>query len=461
MTSPTPRTADYCNTAGSDPDESFTYTLNGGSDATVSVEVTCVDDNPTAVNDSKTLNEDAAATPIDVLANDQNTDGGTIKVDSFDDSSSHGTVAITNAGADLTYTPDPDYCNTDGSDPDDSFTYTLNGGSSASVSVEVTCVDDSYSVGGTVSGLQGAGLTLRNNGGNDTNISSNGSFTFSNQVASGQPYLVTVHSQPSGPAQTCTVSNGSGTVTNSNVTSVQVDCTTNTYDVGGTVSGLQGSGLQLRNNGGDTTNISSNGSFTFSNQVASGQPYLVTVHSQPSGPAQTCTVSNGSGTVTNSNVTNVQVDCPAPPDTPPTAVNDSKTVTEDAAATTIDVLANDTDPDGGPLNVDSFDDSSSHGTVAITNAGADLTYTPDPDYCNTSGSDPDDTFTYTLNGGSTATVSVEVDLRRRCGPPRSDRSRAGRCSADGMAAPPVLATVSSRRRGPAETTPSSGPTSPI
>jgi hypothetical protein len=35
-------------------------------------------------------------------------------------------------------------------------------------------------------------------------------------------------------------------------------------------------------------------------------------------------------------------------------------------------------------------------------------YTPDPGYCNPNGSEPLDTFTYTLNGGSTATVSVQV-----------------------------------------------------
>jgi hypothetical protein len=40
-----------------------------------------------------------------------------------------------------------------------------------------------------------------------------------------------------------------------------------------------------------------------------------------------------------------------------------------------------------------------------------VTYTPDAGYCNPQGTLPDDTFTYTLNGGSTATVSVRV----RCG----------------------------------------------
>ena len=48
-----------------------------------------------------------------------------------------------------------------------------------------------------------------------------------------------------------------------------------------------------------------------------------------------------------------------------------------------------------------------HGTTAVANGGKRVSYTPDPDYCNPSPQ-PDDTFTYTLNGGSTATVSVNV-----------------------------------------------------
>ena len=37
-----------------------------------------------------------------------------------------------------------------------------------------------------------------------------------------------------------------------------------------------------------------------------------------------------------------------------------------------------------------------------------MTYTPNANYCNTPPGTTPDTFTYTLNGGSTATVSVTV-----------------------------------------------------
>ncbi len=54
----------------------------------------------------------------------------------------------------------------------------------------------------------------------------------------GDAFAVTIKTQPSAPAQTCVVSQGSGTAATGNVTTVAVSCTTNTYAVGGTVTGL-------------------------------------------------------------------------------------------------------------------------------------------------------------------------------------------------------------------------------
>jgi hypothetical protein len=81
------------------------------------------------------------------------------------------------------------------------------------------------------------------------------------------------------------------------------------YSVGGSVSGLSGSGLQLRDGSGTSINVSSNGAFTFPTQVASGTSYAITVVTQPSSPAQDCTVSNGSGIVGSANVTGISVAC--------------------------------------------------------------------------------------------------------------------------------------------------------
>ena len=52
-----------------------------------------------------------------------------------------------------------------------------------------------------------------------------------------------------------------------------------------------------------------------------------------------------------------------------------------------------------------------NGTVAITGGGANLTYRPDAGYCNSQAGGTADSFTYTLNGGSQATVTVTRHLR--------------------------------------------------
>jgi len=183
------------------------------------------------------------------------------------------------------------------------------GTASANVTnVQVACTTTTYTIGGTVSGLLGTGLVLQNNGGNNLPVSANGTFAFTTAIASGGAYKVTVLTQPSGPAQTCAVTNGSGTAS-ANVTNVQVACSSiPTYTIGGSVSGLLGTGLVLQNNGGNNLPVSANGTFTFTTAIASGGAYDVTVLTQPSGPAQTCTVTSGTGTAT-TNITSVAVAC--------------------------------------------------------------------------------------------------------------------------------------------------------
>jgi alpha-tubulin suppressor-like RCC1 family protein len=82
-----------------------------------------------------------------------------------------------------------------------------------------------------------------------------------------------------------------------------------TYSVGGTVMGLQGTGLMLRNNGRDDLPISADGSFTFSDALTDGSGYVVGVAKQPSGTNRTCTVKNGTGVLAGADVTNVEVSC--------------------------------------------------------------------------------------------------------------------------------------------------------
>src|SRR6516162_2759942 len=164
-----------------------------------------------------------------------------------------------------------------------------------------------FTIGGTVTGLSGTGLVLQNNGSETLTISGNGPFTFTTAVSGG--YSVTVSTQPSNPAQNCTVTNGTGTAT-ANVNNVQVTCAAAAFTIGGTVTGLAGSGLVLQNNGGDNLTVTGSGTvpFVFATAITANNNYSVTVMTQPSNPSQTCAVTNAAGKATAS-VTNVTVIC--------------------------------------------------------------------------------------------------------------------------------------------------------
>jgi 6-phosphogluconolactonase len=83
-----------------------------------------------------------------------------------------------------------------------------------------------FTIGGTVSGLSGSGLTLRLNGAGDLQIAGDGTFAFSTALASGDAYLVTASAQPTAAHEICVVSNNSGAVAQANVTNISIDCST-------------------------------------------------------------------------------------------------------------------------------------------------------------------------------------------------------------------------------------------
>lgn len=89
---------------------------------------------------------------------------------------------------------------------------------------------------------------------------------------------------------------------------------------------------------------------------------------------------------------------------PPVAQDDTVTVPQDASST-IDVLANDSDPDGNPLTIVAVG-AAAHGAVAI--AGNVLRYTPAPGYAGS------DSFSYTIDDGTgtRATATVRLNVQR-------------------------------------------------
>jgi hypothetical protein len=184
-------------------------------------------------------------------------------------------------------------------------------GGSDIASVRVACAGggDAFSVGGVVSGLLGDGLTLENNRSDDLRVNADGPFTFPRKLATGAGYDVRVSRQPQSPAQNCTVARGSGAIGAANVTNVAVTCTMSEFTIGGVVRNLSGSGLVLRNNGGDDRTIDSAGRFTFATPLPSGVRYEVSIAAQPRDPMQTCSIQNATGVVGAGNVENIIVDC--------------------------------------------------------------------------------------------------------------------------------------------------------
>ena len=229
---------------------------------------------------------------------------------------SHGSVTLFANGT-FSYSHDNSTNNSD------SFQYTVCDDGSPSKcdvgTVNVNITLDTYSVGGSVSGLIGS-VTLQNNNGDDVTITDAGlqSFTFPVQD-DGSVYAVTVSSHPA--TQNCEVTaggiadDGTGTLAGSNVTDVLITCT-NTYTVSGTVTGLAtGNSITLRNNGGDDQTITEGGSlvFNFGAQV-DGSTYAIMVFTSPITPNQTCNITggegnDGSGTLAGANVTDVLVTC--------------------------------------------------------------------------------------------------------------------------------------------------------
>ena len=172
-----------------------------------------------------------------------------------------------------------------------------NEGSSSSSS-------SAFNIGGTVTGLSGV-LIIQNNSGDDTVVKQTGSedvsFTFKTRISSGSAYSVSVKLQPN--TQTCTASNASGT-TSQNISNITIACTSSSYNISGTVSGLTGS-VVLQNNGAEDLTVS-NGSFSFTNKINKGSAYNVTVKTQPS--PFTCSAASNRG-LASDNMSSVSIVC--------------------------------------------------------------------------------------------------------------------------------------------------------
>ncbi|MBV1882025.1 MAG: tandem-95 repeat protein, partial [Pseudomonadales bacterium] len=308
---------------------------------------------PDALDDNGITNEDAILI-IDVLSNDNDTDGDSVSVASVG-SASNGVVV--NNGTDVSYIPNANFNGVD------SFTYSItdgNGGSdTANVSISILPVNDgpsasddlvntSEDIAVTVNvlandfDLDGDTLTVSSvtqgaNGsaiisGNDVtytpNTNFNGADSFTYSVSDGNggnasaTVLVTVGGVNDAPVAI------DDAVSTSEEVAVVVNVLANDSDLDGdtlSVSSItQGANGSVTNNGSDVTytpNANFNGSDGFTYSVSDGN-----------GGSATATVSVSVGGVNDA----------------PEAIDDAASTTEEVAVV-VDVLANDSDLDGDSL----------------------------------------------------------------------------------------------------------------
>jgi len=166
------------------------------------------------------------------------------------------------------------------------------------------CVD-AYRISGNISGgagVVGSGLSVSNDGGEVLPIDpASTTFTFHTPLSvvtygpSGSN--VTITAQPTSPWQTCYFG-APGTYTTTTGTNIATDttlatpltCTTNSYNVSATISGLTYNGLGVTVNGTPGT-YNAGATVTGSVAVASGQPYGIFITAQP--PGQNCSIFGG------------------------------------------------------------------------------------------------------------------------------------------------------------------------
>jgi hypothetical protein len=164
-----------------------------------------------------------------------------------------------------------------------------------------------FPVTGIISGLAYDGLVLSTNGMDLPVPAKATTFTFPNTLDYGDVYAVV---QKAAPAhQDCQVLRGAETAGRLASINVEVYCTINTAFVGGTITGLKSTGLQLTNGSDPAVSAAAADATTFTmpNKVPFGSSYGITVLTQPL--TETCSVANGTGVMGDVAVTNVVVTC--------------------------------------------------------------------------------------------------------------------------------------------------------
>ena len=129
---------------------------------------------------------------------------------------------------------------------------------------------------------------LENKGNGDTLAVPAGTirFEFPKRLSNDESFDVQVKTQPTGAV--CTPRFNSGRTGSFSIESIQINCITNSYQLGGKITGLTGSGLVIINGADKITVPAGAESFVMPEKVPDGASYGLIIFNQPSG--QQCTM---------------------------------------------------------------------------------------------------------------------------------------------------------------------------
>lgn len=147
---------------------------------------------------------------------------------------------------------------------------------------------------GSITGLTKEGLVLENRSNGDTKAipAFSNSFMMDRFVSSDDHFDIQIKTQPAGAV--CTAAFNSGRTGQFPIQSIEIRCVTNSYQLGGTISGLSNAGLVLIN-GADKLNVAAGAStFVMPARVPDGSPYGIVIFAQPAN--QNCAITSGNGT---------------------------------------------------------------------------------------------------------------------------------------------------------------------
>ncbi|MBB1442409.1 Ig-like domain-containing protein [Pseudoalteromonas sp. SG43-3] len=375
--------------------------------ASVTITITPVNDAPTANADSVTMNEDAPALLVNVLANDSDIDGDTLVITAA--TADIGSASVVDNK--IQYTPT---ANTNGTAI---INYTINDGNggtaTTNLTITITPVNDAPIANADSATIdEDAAPILINVLANDSDVDgdslaiSAASADIGSVSVVGNQIQYTPAADDNGVATvTYTVSDSSGgaSTTTLTITITPVNdapiANTDTATMDEDAAPILINALANDSDeDGDSLAISA-ASADIGSALVVGNQIQYTPAANTNGLATiTYTVSDNNGGTDNTTVT---ITITAVNDTP-VANNDTATMAEDAAPILINVLANDSDEDGDSLVISAA--SADIGSASVV--GNQIQYTP---AANTNGLA---TVTYTVsdnNGGTnTATVAVTI-----------------------------------------------------